>query len=63
MYDDNYELEECMEFMLGILFIFFLLAAILLGVIIAFVYVNWYLIIAFVLVCIGLMQIVKRCHK
>jgi hypothetical protein len=52
-----------MNFMVGVLFAFFLLAVIVLGVIVSVIYVNWLLLGLFVLSCIGLMQVVKYCCK
>jgi hypothetical protein len=60
MYDDNYELEECMEFFMGILFALLLIVVLVLAFVITFVYVNWFLLVLFVIACIGLVRAIKH---
>jgi hypothetical protein len=60
MYDDNYELEECMEFFMGLLFALLVLAIIVLAFVITFVYVNWLLLVMLVIACIGLLRVIKH---
>lgn len=59
MYDNNYELEECMGFLLGVIIAVLLLAVVLSSYILAFAYFSWPLFFFLVFCIWGILKLAR----